>query len=121
MPEGAPAALVRAAEEIAAPGNPGFVVKAIAGGAVVTLLSYLLQAVNSVGSRIAFAYLVGVLLTIGPFDHVIVPSLHVLFGIFADADAGIEDLVRCLLIVTAGNLVGGPGPVLLTSIAQAEE
>nr|WP_111298530.1 formate/nitrite transporter family protein [Paracoccus saliphilus] len=121
LPEGAPAALVRAAEEIAARENLVFFVKAIAGGALVTLLSFLLQAVNSVGSRIALAYMVGVLLAIGPFDHVIVTALHVLFGIFFDARVGIEDFVRCLLIVTAGNLVGGLGLVTLTHIAQAEE
>ena len=56
----------------------GTFVKAIAGGALVTLLSFLLQAVNSVDSRIIAAYMVGFLLTLGPFDHVVVISLHVL-------------------------------------------
>ena len=121
LPEGAPAALVRAAEEIAARENLVFFVKAISGGALVTLLSFLLQAVNSVGSRIALAYMVGALLAIGPFDHVIVTSLHVLFGIFFDANVGLHDLLRCLIIVTTGNLVGGLGLVTLTHIAQAKK
>lgn len=120
LPHGAPAALNRAAEEIAGRGNLVFFVKAIAGGALVTLLSFLSQAVNTVGSRIIMAYMVGFMLTIGPFDHVIVTSMHVLFGMFLDAQVALWDLARCLLFVTAGNLVGGLGLVTLTHIAQAK-
>lgn len=120
LPDGAPQALNRAAEEIAARGNLAFFVKAIAGGALVTLLSFMLEAVNSVGSRIAMAYMVGFLLTLGPFDHVIVSSLHVLFGIFLDAQVALGDFLRCLIIVTAGNLVGGLGLITLTHVSQAK-
>lgn len=120
LPEGTPAALNRAAEEIATRENLAFFVKAIAGGALVTLLSFLLQAVNSVGSRILLAYMVGFLLALGPFDHVVVASLHILFGILFGANMGVEDFARCLLIVTTGNLVGGLGLVTLTHVAQAK-
>ena len=120
LPEGTAEALNRVAEEIAARGDLVFFVKAIAGGALVTLLSFLLQAVNSVGSRIIAAYMVGFLLALGPFDHVVVTSLHILFGILLGAPVGLEDFTRCLLIVTAGNLVGGLGLVTLTHITQAK-
>ena len=120
LPEGATEALNRIAEEIATREALVSFVKAIAGGALVTLLSFLLQAVNSVGSRMTAAYIVGFLLALGPFDHVMVTSLHVLFGIFAGAHVGFEDFVWSLLIVTAGNLVGGLGLVTLTHIAQAK-
>jgi len=53
---------------------------AIIGGALVSLLSYLLEAVNSVRSRITIAYIVGFLLALGPFDHVIVTAIHVFSG-----------------------------------------
>ncbi len=120
MPEGAPEALVRAAEEIAARENMVFFVKAVAGGALVTLLSFLSQAVNTIGSRIVLAYMVGFMLVIGPFDHVVVTSLHVLFGIFFDAQVSYGEFFRCLLIVATGNAVGGLGLVTLTHIAQAK-
>ena len=120
LPDGTPEALSRVAEEIAARENLVLFVKAIAGGALVTLLSFLSQAVNSVGSQIITAYMVGFLLALGPFDHVVVTLLHVLFGILFGANVGFEDLGRCLLIVTAGNLVGGLGLVTLTHIAQAK-
>lgn len=120
MPEGAPEALVRSAEEIAARENMVFFVTAIAGRALVTLLSFLQQAVNTIGSRIVLAYMVGFMLVIGPFDHVVVTSLHVLFGIFFEAQVSFGELLRCLLIVATGNAVGGLGLVTLTHIAQAK-
>ena len=86
-----------------------------------TLLSYMLQAVNSVGSRIGVAYMVGFLLALGPFDHVIVTSLHVLFGIFFGAAVDLQHFFWSLFIVTVGNLVGGLGLVTLTHITQAKE
>jgi len=94
--------------------------KAVAGGALVSLLSFLLQAVNSVRSRITLAYAVGFLLALGPFDHVIVTVLHVLFGSFFGADIGLASLATTTALVTAGNLVGGLGLVTSTHVAQVK-
>ncbi|WP_115865194.1 formate/nitrite transporter family protein [Halorussus litoreus] len=118
LPSGAPHVLSRTAEEIVHRTAAAEFVKAITGGALVALLSFMLAAVDSVGSRIALAYVVGVLLTLGPFDHVIVTILHVLFGAFLGANVGLGALVETTAIVTAGNLVGGLGLVTLSHIAQ---
>jgi formate/nitrite transporter FocA (FNT family) len=112
--------LRKIAEEIAGRGAWVGFFKAIVGGALVTLLSYLLHAVNSVGSRIIIAYLVGVLLAVGIFDHVIVTILHVLLGILFGAEIGFEAALAITATVTAGNLLGGLGLVTLTHITQAE-
>lgn len=120
LAEGAHAALRTIAEEIAFRELWTGFLKAIAGGALVTLLSFLLAAVNSVGSRIAMAYLTGFLLSLGPFDHVVVTELYLIFGIMMGAELGVAELVQTLLVVTAGNLVGGLGLVTLTHIAQAK-
>ncbi|WP_435180207.1 formate/nitrite transporter family protein [Halorussus sp. AFM4] len=92
--------------------------KAVTGGALVSLLSFMLEAVDSVASRIAVAYIVGVLLTLGVFDHVIVTILHVLFGVFLGANIGLGELAATTAIVTAGNLAGGLGLVTLSHVAQ---
>lgn len=92
---------------------------ATVGGALVTLLSFLLQGVNSVRSRITIAYIVGFLLALGPFDHVIVTALHVVLGVLFGAEVGYRTLAEVLVVTTAGNLVGGLGLVTLTHIAQA--
>ena len=120
LPEGTRSALVKIAEEIAARGTWAGFVSAIIGGALVALLSFLLQAVNSPGSRIAMAYMVGFILAVGPFVHVVVTVLHVFIGILLDAPIGFGTLGRITAIATAGNLVGGVGLVTLSHIAQAK-
>ena len=120
LPEGAERALSTVAEEIAARGSWAGFASAIVGGALVALLSFLLQATDSVGSRITVAYLTGFLLAIGPFDHVIVTALHIFLGILFDAAVGYGTLTKVMAVATAGNLVGGLGLVTLSHIAQAK-
>ncbi len=119
LPTGTATALSTVAEELGNRGVMAGFASAIIGGALVALLSFLLQGVNSVRSRITLAYIVGVLLALGPFDHVIVTALHVIFGILFGADVGYGLLAEVLVVATAGNLVGGLGLVTLTHIAQA--
>lgn len=120
LPEGAGSALRKIAEEIAARGTWAGFVSAIVGGALVALLSFLLQAVNGVGSRIVMAYLVGFVLALGPFVHVIVTVLHVFIGILLGAPVGFGTLARIMATATVGNLVGGVGLVTLSHVAQAK-
>ncbi|MFC4246855.1 formate/nitrite transporter family protein [Natribaculum luteum] len=119
LPPGSGEALSKTAEEIAHRENMGMFADAIAGGVLVSLLSHLLLSVNSVGSRIAVAYIVGFLLALGPFDHVIVTVLHVLFGMRFGADVGVGVLIVTTVVSTAGNLVGGLGLVTFSHVAQA--
>lgn len=85
-----------------------------------TLLSFMLVGVITVGSRITLAYVVGALLTLGPFDHVIVTALHVVVGVLFGASVGYAAFGGMLVTVTAGNFVGGLGLVTLTHVVQAE-
>ena len=119
LPPGTTETLAAFAEESVQRGARAWFASAIAGGALVSLLSFLLLGVNSVGSRIALAYVVGFLLALGPFDHAVVTALHVFFGILYGADTGFGALGTILAVVTAGNLVGGLGLVTLTHVTQA--
>lgn len=121
LPPGTAESLSTTAEEIAHRDPAPRFASAIAGGTLVSLLSFLLVAVDSAGSRIVLAYAVGVLLALGPFDHVIVTGLHVLFGILSGAPVGYGTLVPVTVVATAGNLVGGVGLVTTTHVAQAME
>lgn len=120
LPEGSGSALATIAEEVAARGDWASLMSAIVGGALVALLSFLLQAVTGVGSRIALAFLVGYLLAVGPFDHVVVTALHLLVGILFGAHVEWGSVAVIICIATAGNLIGGIGLVLVSHIAQAE-
>lgn len=119
LPEGAGSALRKVAEEIAARGGWAGFASAIVGGALVAVLSFLLQAVDSVGSRITVAYLGGFLLAVGPFDHVVVTALHLFAGILFGSPIGWGALAAVVAVSTAGNLVGGIGLVTLSHVAQA--
>ena len=120
LPPGAVEVLVSTAEHIAHRRNIAEFGKGIVGGALVALLSFLLEAVDTVGSRILLAYVVGVLLTLGPFDHVIVTILHLFFGYLFGAHISPTTLATTTVIVTAGNVVGGIGLVTLSHVAQVE-
>jgi formate/nitrite transporter FocA (FNT family) len=119
VPPGTTEALAAFAEKAVQRSAAAWFASAIAGGALVTLMSYLLVAVDSIGSRMAIAYVVGVLLALGPFDHVIVTALHVLLGLLYGAPIGWGRLLAMGGVVAAGNLVGGLGLVTLTHVTQA--
>lgn len=120
LPPGTAESLSTTAEEVARREPVPRFANAIAGGALVSLLSFLLVAVNSVGSRLVLAYIVGVLVALGPFDHVIVTVLHVFFGILSGAPVEYGTLAVIAIVATAGNLVGGIGLVVTTHVAQAK-
>lgn len=120
LPEGAAHALGRVAEELVGRGPWAGFASAVVGGALITLMSFLLQASGGVGSRIAVAYSVGFLLAAGPFDHVVVSALHVFFGVLFGAPVGWGDLGVVIGLATAGNVVGGLGLVTLSHMAQAK-
>lgn len=120
LPDGAGSALRTVAEEIAGRGIGAGLAAAVVGGALVALLSFLVQAVDSDGGRITMAFFVGFLLALGPFDHVVVSVLHLFLGIFFGASISLQSLSAVLLTATAGNLVGGIGLVTLSHAAQAK-
>ncbi|MFC6757188.1 formate/nitrite transporter family protein [Halomicroarcula sp. GCM10025894] len=93
--------------------------RAIAGGALVSLLSFLLVSVDSEGSRLSLAYVVGVLLALGPLEHVVVTALHVFLGALFGVSVGTSRFTIVVSVVTAGNIVGGLGLVTFAHVTQA--
>jgi len=119
LPAGAPDSLVAVAEETARKGALADFANAIAGGALVTLLSWLVLCVGSDIARFAVAWAVGSFLALGPFNHVVVTVLHLFFGIRFGADFGYGEVGAIAATATAGNLVGGVLFVTLLRAAQA--
>ena len=64
--------------------------------------------------------MVGVFLALGPFDHVIVSALHVLFGVWLSDSVPYGELFANIGLATAGNLVGGLLLITLTHSAQVK-
>ncbi|WP_254544520.1 formate/nitrite transporter family protein [Halomarina pelagica] len=119
LPSGTGDVLAAFAKESARHGPAAWFSSAVAGGALVSLLSFLLVAVNSVRTRLSLAYIVGFLLALGPLNHVVVTALHVFFGILFGANIGLGTLAVMIVVVTIGNLLGGLGLVTLTHVTQA--
>ncbi len=119
MPVSAERSLRSVAEEILAKDALAAFANALVGGALVTLLSFLLQAVDQVLSRIFVALFVGFVLAVGPFAHVAVTAAHLLFPAFNGGHVTVADLLGEVGLATAGNLVGGLSFVTLTHVAQA--
>jgi formate/nitrite transporter FocA (FNT family) len=119
LPSGAPEALNRIAEEIVHREWLPTLTRAIMGGALVALMSFLVIASQDATARIFFAYIVGVLLALGPFDHAVVLLLHVGFGLLSDTNIGPTDALAVGLLVLAGNLAGGISLVVLSHAAQS--
>jgi formate/nitrite transporter FocA (FNT family) len=113
-------ALVKVAEEIVAKQWPATLARAVLAGALITLLSYMLKAVNSVAARILVAYMVGFFLALGPFDHVVVSALHVLSGVWLSGTVGYVELMSNIALAAVGNLVGGLLLITLTHTAQVK-
>ncbi|WP_277394612.1 formate/nitrite transporter family protein [Blastococcus litoris] len=80
----------------------------------------MLNAVDTVTARILVTYMVGFFLALGPFDHVVVSALHLLFGIWLDGAAGYAALGTNVVLSTVGNLVGGVLLITSTHTAQVK-
>jgi formate/nitrite transporter FocA (FNT family) len=120
LPGQAASVLARVAEDTASKGWAATLVRAILAGALITLLSYMLSAVDTVAARILVTYMVGFFLALGPFDHVVVSALHLLLGIWVDGVVGYGDLAMNVGLSAAGNLLGGLLLVTLTHTTQFE-
>lgn len=116
--ESASGALHDVAEEIVRKGAAATLVRAVLAGALVTLLSYMLSASGSMTARLLVTYMVGFFLAVGPFDHVVVSVLHLLYAVWDHGALGYGDVVTKFALATAGNLAGGLLLITLTHTAQ---
>jgi formate/nitrite transporter FocA (FNT family) len=118
FPPGTAETMRSMAEDFSHRPNSTIFASAIVGGTLVSLLSFMLHGVDTVGSRITVAYVTGFLLALGPFDHVVVTVLHIVFGMMTGATISYSALVEIVVVATTGNLVGGLGLVTFTHVAQ---
>lgn len=92
---------------------------AVAAGALITLMTWLVEGTESMGIRALCAWIGGALLALGLFNHVIVVTLELFFGIRYGADIGYGDLFGNLAIAAVGNMLGGVLLVTVSRFSQA--
>jgi formate/nitrite transporter FocA (FNT family) len=119
LPEGTGAALNDVVEKLDENDVASAFMSAIAGGALITLMTWMVEGVRHLGVNVICAWICGALLALGHFNHVIVVTIEYFFGLRYGADVGWEDAFSNFWVVAAGNVVGGLLFVTLTRIGQA--
>jgi len=119
LPEGTGATIVELGRDIDDNGVLTAFLSAVAAGALITLMTWMVEGMREVGVRIAAAWIAGALLALGSFNHVIVVTLELIFGQRYGADFGWGDIGTNFVVAAVGNLVGGVLFVTLTRTGQA--
>jgi formate/nitrite transporter FocA (FNT family) len=119
LPHGSGTPLVSLADELDRRGFVAAFLSAIAAGALITLMTWMIEGMEQMGVRVAVAWIGGALLALGAFNHVVVVTLEALFGIRYGSTMGWGDFAGNFFTAAAGNMVGGIGLVTLTRFTQA--
>jgi formate/nitrite transporter FocA (FNT family) len=84
-----------------------------------TLMTWFVEgAAETAGVRIAMSWIVGSLIALGTFNHAIVSTIELVFGMRYGAGVSDGDLFANLGLAVGGHLVGG---VLLLTFARSAQ
>ena len=119
LPDGTGTPLEDLATGLDENGLPAAFLSAVAAGALITLMTWLVEGSESMGIRIVCAWIVGAVLTLAALNHVVVATLELFFGIRYGAGIGWGDLFENVGVAAVGNLVGGLVFVTMTRFGQA--
>ena len=119
LPEGVAPALVDVAAHIDGLSLWSAFLSAIAGGALITTMTWMVEGVGTVGGRIVVGWIAGALLAVSSFNHVIVVTLELIFGMRFGTGVTPADIGVNFLVAAAGNMIGGIVLVTLTRTSQA--
>jgi len=120
LPRGSQGELARLAERITSHSWTAELVSALVAGALMTLMTWFVEgAAETTGVRVVMSWIAGTLIALGTFNHAIVSTIELVFGMRYGAAVGVGDLFTNLGLAVAGNLVGGLGLVTFARFAQA--
>jgi formate/nitrite transporter FocA (FNT family) len=91
---------------------------AVLGGIVITLMTGMERATESMPAKLIVAVSSGFLLVAGTLSHTVVASLLLFAALHAGAPFGYADWLEVAGVVTAGNLIGGLGLVTVLRLVQ---
>ena len=111
--------LVELADTLAGYGVLTSFLSAVIAGALMTLMTWFVEgAAESMGVRIVMSWVVGALIVLGTFNHAVLSTIELVFGMRYDAAVTTVDLLRNLGLAVAGNLAGG---LLLVTFARSAQ
>jgi formate/nitrite transporter FocA (FNT family) len=120
LPFGSGAAVRTTAETLHANGWLALFISAIFAGALITAMTWFIEGQAGTGVRVLVAWIAGAILALGSFNHVIVVSLELVFGIRFGAHIPWSFVVENFFVAAAGNMIGGIGLVTLNRFTQAK-
>jgi formate-nitrite transporter family protein len=121
LPYGTGASIVDVAETLHANGVLALFVSAVFAGALITAMTWFVEAQVSIMARLVVAWIAGSMLALGSFDHVIVATLELIFGYRYGAHYPWTFILGNFGLAAAGNMVGGIGLVTLNRLTQGTQ
>jgi formate-nitrite transporter family protein len=94
-------------------------VSAVFAGALITAMTWFVEGQGTVGVRALVGWIAGAILALGGFNHVIVVTIELIFGIRFGAHIPWDFVVGNFFLAAAGNMIGGIGLVTLNRFTQA--
>ncbi len=91
---------------------------AMTTGAIITIMTWMIEGTDSAGAQIVAAIVAGFLLTAGEMNHCIVASLEMFAALVAGAPFGYLDWFTVFVWAVLGNTVGGIGFVTVLRFVQ---
>jgi formate/nitrite transporter FocA (FNT family) len=94
---------------------------AVIGGAVITLMTWMERSTESVGAKLAAAWVIAIVLAAAPLQHAIVISVEAFAALHVGAPFGYLHWLEALCFAALGNAVGGIGLVTALRLLQVEK
>jgi formate-nitrite transporter family protein len=122
LPSGTADPLIALAEHIRDRPTLPSLLSALMAGALMTVMTWFVEgAADSLGVRIVMAWIVGAVIALGAFNHAIVSTIELVFGMRYGADVDVSQLLANLGLAVGGNLAGGLMFVTFVRSVQAAE
>jgi formate/nitrite transporter FocA (FNT family) len=119
LPEGAGTPIKDVAQKLHANHTLALFLSAVFAGALITAMTWFVEGSDSMGVRITIAWITGAILALGAFDHVIVATLELIFGLRYGADIPWIFVLGNFGLSLVGNMIGGVLLVTLNRFTQA--
>jgi formate/nitrite transporter FocA (FNT family) len=114
--------LIDLARHVAHYGAGTAFLSAIIAGALMTLMTWFVEgAAQSMGVRIVMSWIVGALIVLGAFNHAIVSTIELIYGMRYSGGVTFGQLFTNLGLSVGGNMVGGLLLVTFVRAVQAAE
>jgi formate-nitrite transporter family protein len=120
LPYGVGGPMVETAQRVHANGTLALFLSAVFAGALITAMTWFVEAQATMMPRMVIAWICGAILALGHFNHVIVVTLELIFGYRYGAHFNWAFIPGNFLLAAAGNLVGGVGLVTLNRLTQGK-